>query len=390
VRRGVWLAAALIAAAVGLAVPASGASTHRVLLGIQDDANTVYGNPDKTFPLLGQLHPAVLRVNLIWGGTPYAVAKSQPADASNPSDPAYDWTLYDRVDRYAAQYGIKLVFSILFSPSWANGGQDRRHAPTTVAGWAALRGFAYAAARRYSGAYVPPVDQQDPSNPETALPLPAVRYWTAWNEPNNPIWLLPQYTGTTMTSAQNYVKICNAIYNGVHATAISSEKVACGVTGPRGNNAPHSSRPEPDPLAFMRALKRYGLQHFDVYAHNPYYGSPSETPAFKPRSNTSIQLGNIDVLLAQITKLWGPKHLWITEYAYQTYPQDKLFGVSWAKQAAYLQQADQIARANPRIDMLIWFMLVDDTNISLGWQSGLVTATYGKKPAFAVFAKLPK
>jgi hypothetical protein len=201
---------------------------------------------------------------------------------------------------------------------------------------------------------------------------------------------LPQYAGTTMVSAKNYVKICNAVYGGVHATALPGEKVACGVTGPRGNDDPASSRPEPDPMAFMRALKRYGLKKFDVYAHNPYYGSPREAPSFKPRGSTSIQLGNIDLLLAQLSKLWGPKHLWITEYAYQTYPQDKLFGVSWAKQALYLKQADAIARANPRIDMMVWFMLVDDTDENIGWQSGLVTATYQKKPAYAVFAKLPK
>jgi hypothetical protein len=34
-------------------------------------------------------------------------------------------------------------------------------------------------------------------------------------------------------------------------------------------------------------------------------------------------------------------------------------------------------------------MLKDDTNISQGWQSGLLTATGKKKPAYSVFARLP-
>jgi hypothetical protein len=393
VPRHIAFVAAALAAVAGLAVSAATASSHRkavhsVLIGIQDDANTLYGDPGMTFPVLQQLRPQVLRVNMIWGGGAYAVAKSKPANPANPADPAYDWALYDRVDRYASQYGIKLMFTIIFTPSWANGGASRIHAPTTTAGWNALHDFAYAAAKRYSGSYVPPSDEQSVDG--SATPLPAVRLWTAWNEPNNPIWLAPQWRGNTIVSAQNYVKICNSIYGGVHATGLGSEKVACGVTGPRGNDAPRSARPSVDPMAFMRALKRYGLKRFDVYAHNPYYGSPRETPSFRPPGTATVELGNINILLAQLSRLWGPKHLWITEYAYQTTPQDKFFGVTWAKQALYLKQAFAIARANPRIDAFVWFMLKDDTNISQGWQSGLLTAAWKRKPAFFAFQRLPR
>ncbi len=380
--------AATVLAAAGLSVPAASAAPH-MLVGINDEANTLYGDPDANFPILKQLRVQVLRVNLYWGGTRYGVAATRPENPTDPADPAYDWTLYDRFVRFASQYGIKVLFSILFTPSWANGDQGPRSAPKNFAD---LQKFAYAAAKRYSGSYVPPLDQQDSTNGTSGLPLPAVRFWTAWNEPNNPIWLTPQYkrvAGTwVMVGAQNYAKICNAVYAGVHQTLISSEKVACGVTGPRGNDSPRSSRASVDPLSFMRALKRYGMKRFDVYGHHPYYGAPSESPAYIPKDN-AVQLGNINVLLAQLSKLWGPKHLWITEYGYQTTPQDKLFGVTWAKQAQYLTQAFAIARRNPRIDMMLWFMLRDDTNISVGWQSGLLTARGQKKPAFAAFQRLP-
>ena len=53
------------------------------------------------------------------------------------------------------------------------------------------------------------------------------------------------------------------------------------------------------------------------------------------------------------------------------------------------KQSYAIARANPRIDMMVWFMLRDDTNIGVGWQSGLLTAAGKKKPSFSVFARLP-
>ena len=57
-----------------------------------------------------------------------------------------------------------------------------------------------------------------------------------------------------------------------------SSKVACGATGPRGNNNPNSSRPSVSPLPFLRAMKAGGAKGFDAYAHHPYYGSPAETP----------------------------------------------------------------------------------------------------------------
>jgi hypothetical protein len=392
VSKRIALAAATVLAITGLCIPAATAS-RSMLVGFNDEANTLYGAQAETFPILQQLRTQVLRVNLYWGGTPWAVAPTKPTAAADPADPAYDWALYDRFVRYSSQYGIRVVFSIVFFPKWANGGKARNVAPTSNAGWTALRQFAAAAARRYSGSYIPPVEQQDPNNASTALPLPAVRFWTAWNEPNNPVFLTPQWVKvgrkSTIVSAKNYVKICNAVYAGVHGTLLRNEKVACGVTAPRGNNRVNSSRSSTDPLSFMRGLKSNGLKKFDVYAHHPYYGKKQETPTTKPPARTAVELGNINVLLAQLSKLWGPKHLWITEYGYQTIP-DPVFGVTYSQQSRYLTQAFAIARANPRIDMMLWFLLKDDSNIVNGWQSGVMTNRGTKKPSFNAFLKVPR
>ena len=50
-----------------------------------------------------------------------------------------------------------------------------------------------------------------------------------------------------------------------------------------------------------------------------------------------------------------------------------------------------MARANPRIAMMLWFLFQDDVYHRGGfdWQSGLLTQTGLKKPAFAAFASLP-
>jgi hypothetical protein len=369
-RIGVFAAIVFLAAA--LAVPAAQAKAH-MLIGMQDDAMTLNGNPTITFNTLKQLRVQIVRVNLNWN----LVAKRRPAHPQDPADPAYDWDLYDRADRYAAQNGMQLLMTILFVPSWANGGKAKNVPPSN---YNDLRNFAYAAAERYSGHYIPNTDRSD----ETYLP--AVKYWLAWNEPNNPNWL-QQTSGGRFVSPKYYANICTAIYQGVHFTNFAGEKVGCGATGPRGNNQARSSRPSMSPVAFMTAAKKAGLRSLDAYAHHPYYSRPSETPSSKPSGN-AIELGNINKLIAAVNKLWGKKRIWITEYAWQT-PPDRIFGVSFARQAAYVRQSFGIARANPRIDLMVWFILRDDTNIGVGWQSGMLTAKGKRKPAFSVFARLP-
>lgn len=380
-KRLVLLASLSAIVAATLAQPAS--ASRFLLKGVYDEANTLYGNPDATFRMLGQLRTKAIRINLHWGGR-FGVAGVDPTvRPADPNDGQYKWDLYDRALLYAAQYKIKVVLSIVGTPEWANGRKGPRVAPTARY-MSQLRSFAYAAATRYSGRYRRVSD---------ARLLPAVKHWIAWNEPNNPLWLVPQYRGRTIVSAQNYAKICNAVVSGIRSTAIRGEKIACGVTAPRGNNSPRSSRPSVSPLAFLRAMKRHGARGFDAYAHHPYYGKPSETPMSPPTgargaNATAVTLGNFSILVNEVTRLYGKRvRFWITEYGYQTRP-DRAFGVSYKKQAEYLRKAYTMVRRHPRIDMFLWFMLKDDTNIPLGWQSGLLTAKGVKKPSFNVFRSL--
>jgi hypothetical protein len=379
-RLGVMCAVVVVAMVAASARPANGSRYMRV--GIYDDAQTLFGPIDQSMVMLKQLHVQELRVTLFWGGT-FGVAKTRPANATSPTDPAYNWTLYDRLVRYANQYGMHVLFSVYGTPSWANGGRPLNYAPTRGID---LRNFVLAAAKRYGGEFP---DGQGGK-------LPPVKEWLAWNEPNNPNFLKPQFTrtakGWTVQSALDYVRICNAVYTGVHATLIRNERVACGVTGPRGNNQPTSDRPSVSPLAFLRAVKKDGLKNFDAWAHHPYYAGASDQPTTKPvgaRGNpaTAVTLGNFSDLTSLLTKLYGNKRIWITEYGYQTNPPDKLFGVSYAKQATYLKQAFAIARKNARVDMMIWFLLRDEPRVA-GWQSGLLTATGKRKPSFNAFMQM--
>ena len=380
------LTVVVVVAAVGVSVAAAKptgkaqSQSRSFKLGLYDEAQTLYGNPDRTFPILDQLNVKILRTNLYWGGE-FGAAKTRPATPTDPEDPAYNWAPYDRLVRYADAHDIQVIFSLWGTPKWANGGRALNRAPLRGAD---LQRFAAAAAKRYNGKSVDAEGNR----------LARVSLWLAWNEPNNPSFLFPQYTrikgGWRVESARQYAKICNAVYAGVKSVS-SSNKVGCGVTGPRGNNIPSSPRPSISPLAFLRAAKAAGMKRFDAYAHHPYFvsGGDPEPAKSPPRTkgggkSTAVTLGNINDLIKEVTRLYGAKRIWLTEYGYQTNPPDRQFGVSYAKQAAYLKQAVAMARANPRVDMMLWFLLRDEPIIE-GWQSGLMTSRGAKKPAFNAF-----
>lgn len=375
-------AAALVAAALPLAADAE--ASRYLKTGIFDDAQVLYGTPEEVFPLLKTTRSRLVRVNVWWFGPGISVTMRRPKRAADPTDPAYDWTTYDRTVRFAASNGMEPVFSIIGTPPWANAARGWNAAPTRASD---LRAFAIAAATRYSGTF----------KAEDGNILPRVSKWIAWNEPNNPVFMRPQYRRANgrwvIQSASDYARICNAIADGVHR--VRGNKVACGVTAPRGNNNPNSGRASLSPLAFLRAMKLAGAKGFDAYAHHPYYGTPSETPSTKPppgvrgQAPTAVTLANFGLLTAELTRLYGNMRVWITEYGYQTNPPDTFFGVTYKKQAAYLTEAVQIARKNPRVDMFLWFLLKDEIRDG-GWQSGLMTNDGVKKPSFSAFVQSTK
>ena len=361
-----------------LAATARPATAARgMLVGIYDPVQPI-ATPDTTFPTLVKLRAQVIRLNLDWN----LIAAKQPTDPTDPTDPAYDWSSYDRALLNAAKNKIQVLFTIYGTPRWAQTGKKGvNRAPSKMA---SLRSFALAAATRYSGKF----------KRDDGTTLPPVRKWLAWNEPNNPLFLQPQWQKVGKryipVAARNYVGICTAVYQGVHATHLAKQVVACGATDPRGNNAARSNRPSISPIAFLLALRKYGLKksQFDVYAHHPYYGSRTETPTTKPKGKQTVTLANLDVLTKLLGKLYGNKKLWITEYGYQTSPPDRLFGVTWVKQAQYLTKAYAMARKNPHVTMMLWFLLRDESRLG-GWQSGLFTVAGKKKPAYDAFRKLP-
>jgi hypothetical protein len=344
----VRFALALIVSALALVIlPAQSEASPSVRYGVQDDGWLAAGPGDLQDRLaeLQHLGVEVYRFTLRWD----QVAKTKPGTAGNPGDAAYDWGWPDAAIRGLRAHGIAPVVTIWGTPRWANGGRGPSYAPSK---WA-LAAFAKVAATRYRA---------------------QAKLWVIWNEPNQRRWLRP-------TSALTYTRLLNAAYTAIKR-ANPGAKVAGGVTAPRGNLGGEN------PVNWIRLMHRYHAK-LDAYAHHPYPTRPkTETPWSGGCSwCKTITMANLDRLIREVRANFPGKRIWLTEYGYQTNPPDRLLGVSPARQALYSAAAALRARQAPYVDMLIHFMIRDDSDPG-GWQSGLRTLSGTAKPAYNAF-RLP-
>jgi hypothetical protein len=320
-----------------------------ILYGLQDDAWLAAGpgpnTLDARIAVLEKLGVKVVRYNLRWD----EIAAQKPADATDPSDPAYDWSTADPVLDALHAAGIPVLLTIYGTPSWANGDRSPAYAPTSAS---SIAGFARAAALRY----------------------PWAKKWAIWNEPNEIRWLRP-------VSPSVYVqKILNPAYTALHTT-IPGVQVGAGVTAPRGNAGGKS------PIAWIQGMKAAHAK-LDAYAHNPYPSSPFETPfSGGCKYCTTVTLATMGRLIAQVNTSFGRKPIWLTEYGYQTNPPDNAAGVSYQRQAAMTGEAALRTYQLPQVSLIIQFLYRDEPSIG-GWQSGFQTVSGKIKPAFNAF-RLP-
>ena len=168
--------------------------------------------PGPAFPQLQSSTAQVLRVNLRWGGHRGAVAtQRRPANATDPADPAYDWSPYDAMVKRAAEQTSRCCPRSSGRPAGRTAARNRATAPkndTTCRTSRPPRRSATAATSR-----------------RPAAEIRCRRSVSGW----------PGTSRTTRSSCGRsrkigrarrcvvaapaiYAKICNAIYGGVHST----------------------------------------------------------------------------------------------------------------------------------------------------------------------------
>jgi hypothetical protein len=344
-RVAVLLGALAICACTGLFSTAPAAAAPGVQYGLTDDAWLVNGPGTLTSRLqsLDSLGVQIVRFTLNWN----AIAATQPAEPTSPTDSAYDWATSDQVLNGLRSHGIAVLLQLVGTPSWANGGQGPNYAPTSGT---TFHDFAEAAALRY----------------------PWVKRWVIWNEPNQVRWLRPTSPAVYTT------RLLNPAYAAIHAT-IPSAQVGGGMTAPRGSTGGVS------PIAWIAGMLAAHAR-LDAYAHDPYPLDPKrETPLTGGCGHCqTLTMATINRLVTLVTKDFGRARIWLTEYGYQTNPPDHLLGVSPALQARYEGEASLQAYRTPRVDLLIHYLYRDEPDVAR-FQSGFVTITDAIKPAYAAF-----
>lgn len=390
---------------------------------------------------------------------PDAGKQARPAfTATNPAAyPRSAWDRYDQVVRMAAARGIEVNFNITSpAPLWATGEAPREDiANTFEPDPREFEQFVQAVGTRYSGSYGAP-GGSFPSPERPALcelagscpapepqppvlkdgPLPRVSYYSIWNEPNQAGWLTPQWVprpdgaaGFVEAAPRIYRGLVDGAFRGLRASGHEDDTVLVGETAPKGLHQQGTTRAT-KPLRFLRqvyclddamrplrgaeaavrdcpqddagtaafAEAHPGLFAASGYAHHPY--ELSSPPSRRPTDPDYVTIGNLSRLtlaLRRIFAVYGRQNglpLYLTEFGYNTNPPNPL-GVSLARQAAYIGQAQFIASTNRSVRALTQFLLIDDAprpgrnGVTEGYgatfQTGLQFLGGKRKPSFTAY-----
>jgi hypothetical protein len=123
---------------------------------------------------------------------------------------------------------------------------------------------------------------------------------------------------------------------------------------------------------------------FDAWAHHPYPYPVAMKPTQKVRW-PNVALTSLPRFEKSLD-VWFKRSnvpVWVTEYGHETRPAEPA-GVTLAQQASYVTQAMTMLRADPHVQMFVWFIW-QDSKTSL-WQSGMLTLAGAQKPALTRYS----
>jgi hypothetical protein len=287
----------------------------------------------------------VVRIPVDWR---YAVNPDPPPgfDASDPASPDYSFGPIDAAVRDTVAAGLVPLLVVWHAPAFAEapGRWPYAYPGSWAPSPAALREFAVAVARRYSGSF------PDPLAPGRALPR--VRLFQAWNEPNLARYLEPQWVAAGRRwqafSPPLYRGLLDAFYAGVKSVAPTDTVVAAGLA-PNGEPAGVGRMAPVQFLRGMLCLEGAGPAscpdppHFDVLAFHPLSFEDPDVPAASSDDVAISDVAKVTDLLARAERLHtalprGPKPLWVTELNWESDP-PAAHGVPGRLQAQWISRA---------------------------------------------------
>jgi hypothetical protein len=381
--------AVALAVAALLAMPA-GAGASRGQQTIFDATAALLGAEERErrrrLSELDALGVDTIRIVLQWRSVAPWPGRARKPPGFDPTDPRdYPPRAFDSLDaaiRGAAARRMRVLLTPTGPiPDWAS---RSRHSRLAEPGPAEFRRFAAALGRRYDGGFRPRAGGD---------PLPRVRHWSVWSEPNQEIFLRPQRRRGRPYSPRLYRRLFLAAQAGLRASGHRRDVLLIGETAPSGG------RGGVDPIPFLRGMlcldrsfdRHPGCRPIDAtgHAHHPY--GLGLAPNERSSNPGLINLAAIDRLTAALRRAAAAGAtnrrlgLYITEYGIQTRP-DRRFGVSFPRQVAYLAISEFLAWREPAIRSYAQYLLRDDPpHYEFSFTTGLRRSSGRPKPSLRSF-----
>jgi hypothetical protein len=340
-----------------------------------------------------QLGVDTLRIEVKWNEVaPNPSSKTKPSfDASDPGAYASHpnaWPgffPYDDLIVRARDLGFRIILTVTGdAPRWATEGglgtgSNVNYRPSA----GEYANFAAAVAKRYSGIYAG---------------LPAVFYYTIWNEPNHRQFIKP-----TKSAPNIYRNLVDAAIPRIRAVN-KNAKVFIGETAPVGR-APKAMGPKEFFRKWLclnsrlrRTSKGTGCSSFkkidaDGYAHHPY-GPTARVPKTRDVINMLAirELGKYLDRAAAAGRVRRGLPIYNTEFGLQSNPPDRVVSTSPVRQGQLINEKEEYSYRYGRLKSYSQYLLFDDPPRKgpahekwSGFQTALRFTSGKKKPAYNAF-----
>jgi len=381
---GIWL---LIAGCwlVG-AAPARASKSEWSMF--EDHPTLVRSGPgirEQTLETIKGLGADTIRVEVKWAEVaPSPGAKRKPKFTATDPGAYPGFQPYDDLVARAVAKGFRVMLTLApDAPRWATAGGRGRNYKINAKEFAA---FARAVGRRYSGNFGG---------------LPAVGYWSIWNEPNHIFFVSPRAQAPRIYRGMVALGV-----PALRATAPKGAKIFVGELAPVG-----TATKVIGPLRFLRgwlclnkrfkkkrsgACRSFKKVKANGFAHHPY-GPTTRVPARRDIINMLAirRLGSALDKAARAGRISRGLPIYSTEFGYQTNPPDPFVSTSLKRQGELLNVLEEFSYRYPRLKSYSQYLLFDDVARSgssalrwAGFQTGLRFSNGKAKPSFDAY-KLP-
>jgi hypothetical protein len=288
---------------------------------------------DRTYQMLPEAGSKSIRVGVGW----------RTVETSRGVYNSTKLSLYDGIVTRARAAGQRVLFNIVDTPGWANGGQ---------------------------GANVPP---SDPNAIAPFLRFMAARYsargveaFEIWNEPDTArFWNPPD--------PAKYAALLRVAYAAIKSAAPGMKVVTGGTSG--------------NDYAFWSRAYAAGIAgHFDVMGLHPYTGRTTPDYVYYDSSGRIAEWAFVGY--REIRRLMlahgDDKPIWFTEFGWSSASDGGWASVGPTNQAAYLTRAFAIMRQDPYVGVAHWY-IGRDGDWEIDATFGLVTWDWVPKPSYEAF-----